>query len=115
MDHSDQHSSGYDDDLHNQQSSSGNLSWSDAINKVLKSGKNKDRVVLSKAKKEKKQRIDEEETSKEKRMKIDWESKARLKSDASDREKERVLASIATKGVVQLFNSCLNMKSQIKR
>lgn len=113
MDHSDQHSSGYDDDLHNQQSSSGNLSWSDAIDKVLKSGK--DKAVLSRAKKEKKQGIDEEETSKEKRMKIDWETKARLKPDASDREKERVLTSIATKGVVQLFNSCLNMKSETKR
>ncbi|NWU88621.1 RRP15 protein, partial [Upupa epops] len=85
--------------------------WADAMAKVLnkKIPQNKS-TILSKNKKLEKERQREKQERLEKRMKLDkkreWEMMCRVKPDVvRDRERERNLQRIATRGVVQLFNA----------
>ncbi|NXS07316.1 RRP15 protein, partial [Neodrepanis coruscans] len=85
--------------------------WADAMAKVLnkKIPQNKS-TILSKNKSLEKERQKEKQERLEKRMKLDkkreWEMMCRVKPDVvKDREKERNLQRIATRGVVQLFNA----------
>ncbi|KFU87447.1 RRP15-like, partial [Chaetura pelagica] len=85
--------------------------WADAMAKVLdkKIPQNKS-TILAKNKKLEKERQKEKQERLEKRMKLDkkreWEMMCRVKPDVvKDRDKERNLQRIATRGVVQLFNA----------
>ncbi|KAI9565014.1 hypothetical protein GHT06_008756 [Daphnia sinensis] len=107
----------------------GNFGWADAMSKVLKSSKPKTKksVILSKAKKdadimkiisaqqEKSLSFEVEEAKNENVTKNEdpdvvrrkeWDLVGRvMPSITEDRERERILSKIATRGVVQLFNS----------
>ncbi|NXX45873.1 RRP15 protein, partial [Tricholaema leucomelas] len=85
--------------------------WADAMAKVLnkKIPQNKP-TILAKNKKLQKERQKEKQERLEKRIKLDkkreWEMMCRVKPDVvKDRETERNLQRIATRGVVQLFNA----------
>ncbi|XP_071595779.1 RRP15-like protein [Heliangelus exortis] len=85
--------------------------WADAMAKVLnkKIPQNKS-TILAKNKKLEKGREKEKQERREKRMKLhkkqEWEMMCRVKPDVvKDRDKERNLQRIATRGVVQLFNA----------
>ncbi|XP_063226280.1 RRP15-like protein [Bacillus rossius redtenbacheri] len=107
--------------------------WADAIAKILRTNKprRKRSIVLSRAKKlnevVKKVKVEEPEfdvdvkddkpdvkdLSEEQKLveklkrtvpKNSWASKGRVKPNILDKDRERVLSKIATKGVVQLFN-----------
>ncbi|KAK2511873.1 Rrp15 [Columba guinea] len=85
--------------------------WADAMAKVLnkKIPQNKS-TILAKNKKLEKEREKEKQERLEKRMKLDkkreWEMMCRVKPDVvKDRNIERNLQRIATRGVVQLFNA----------
>ncbi|XP_076657013.1 RRP15-like protein isoform X1 [Halictus rubicundus] len=123
----------------------GNPSWADAMQKILrtKKPKRKKTIVLSKAKKlcdivkkEKSEELSFEikketeeiktETSEnvdssiEKSLKQVKEKRKdhlgiRLKPSITDRERERMLQKIATKGVVQLFNAVKQQQGEIKK
>ncbi|XP_053919200.1 RRP15-like protein isoform X2 [Cuculus canorus] len=85
--------------------------WADAMAKVLnkKIPQNKS-TILAKNRKLEKEREKEKQERLEKRMKLDkkreWEMMCRVKPDVvKDRDSERNLQRIATRGVVQLFNA----------
>ncbi|XP_075605399.1 RRP15-like protein [Balearica regulorum gibbericeps] len=85
--------------------------WADAMAKVLnkKIPQNKS-TILAKNKKMEREREKEKQERLEKRMKLDkkreWEMMCRVKPDVvKDRDRERNLQRIATRGVVQLFNA----------
>ncbi|NWH60122.1 RRP15 protein, partial [Geococcyx californianus] len=85
--------------------------WADAMAKVLnkKIPQNKS-TILAKNKKLEKEREKEKQERLEKRIKLDkkreWEMMCRVKPDVvKDRDTERNLQRIATRGVVQLFNA----------
>ncbi|XP_053986081.1 RRP15-like protein [Hylaeus anthracinus] len=123
-----------DDDESSTHKSEGNPNWADAMQKILrtKKPKRKKTIVLSKAKKlcdvkkEKSQDVSfeiekvkeeikteepEETKSKVQRPLTQLKERRkdnlgiRVKPSITDRERERVLQKIATKGVVQLFNA----------
>jgi len=129
-----------EDDAANEESEEeeGNTGWADAMAKVLAMGKNSDKPVsvLSKAKKdnEKKRKIpsekksgeesssDEEESQerhleplavrKARRREID--SIGRKMPNVLERNAEKALARMATKGVVQLFNAVRDHQKDMK-
>ncbi|XP_066172308.1 RRP15-like protein [Sylvia atricapilla] len=85
--------------------------WADAMAKVLnkKIPQNKS-TILAKNKSLEKERERKKQERQEKKMRLDkkreWEMMCRVKPDVvKDREKERNLQRIATRGVVQLFNA----------
>ncbi|XP_035177270.1 RRP15-like protein [Oxyura jamaicensis] len=85
--------------------------WADAMAKVLnkKIPQNKS-IILAKSKKLEKEKEKEKQERLEKRRKLDkkreWEMMCRVKPDVvKDRDRERNLQRIATRGVVQLFNA----------
>ncbi|XP_035211315.1 RRP15-like protein [Stegodyphus dumicola] len=112
---------------------SGNAAWADALSKVLNCKISKEKnFILSKAKKDSEIKpkdatqveiVDEsgklikedknpDEYSQKRKAMLDkqkqkalWESMCRVKPDVTDKEKERELMRIATRGVVHLFNS----------
>ncbi|NXK50130.1 RRP15 protein, partial [Chauna torquata] len=99
--------------------------WADAMAKVLskKIPQNKS-IILAKSKKLEKEREKEKQERLEKRRKLDkkreWEMMCRVKPDVvKDRDRERNLQRIATRGVVQLFNAVRmhqkNVDEQVKK
>ncbi|NXB54895.1 RRP15 protein, partial [Leucopsar rothschildi] len=99
--------------------------WADAMAKVLnkKIPQNKS-TILAKNKSLEKERERKKQERLEKKMRLDkkreWEMMCRVKPDVvKDREKERNLQRIATRGVVQLFNAVRthqkNMEEQMKK
>ncbi|XP_057262412.1 RRP15-like protein [Pezoporus wallicus] len=85
--------------------------WADAMAKVLnkKIPQNKS-IILAKNKNLEKAKAKEKQERLERRMKLDkkreWEMMCRVKPDVvKDRDRERNLQRIATRGVVQLFNA----------
>lgn len=114
----------------------GNVGWADAMSKVLAMGTNSDKIVsvLSKAKKDnvKKKTVktgdnagsdgeenDEVEKKYEplalrKARKKEVDSIGRKIPDVLDRNAEKVLAKIATRGVVQLFNAVREQQKDLK-
>lgn len=114
----------------------GNAGWADAMAKVLAMGKNSDKPVsvLSKAKKDnvKKKKPSEEngeedsedeekETEKKfeplavrKAKKKQIDSIGRSLPNVLDRNSEKALSRIATKGVVQLFNAVRDHQKDVK-
>ncbi|XP_037261578.1 RRP15-like protein [Falco rusticolus] len=85
--------------------------WADAMAKVLNKAipRNKS-TILAKNKSLEKEREKEKQERLEKRLKLDkkreWEMMCRVKPDVvKDRDTERNLQRIATRGVVQLFNA----------
>ncbi|XP_039916485.1 RRP15-like protein [Hirundo rustica] len=85
--------------------------WADAMAKVLnkKIPQNKS-TILAKNKTLEKEREKKKQERQEKKMRLEkkreWEMMCRVKPDVvKDREKERNLQRIATRGVVQLFNA----------
>ncbi|KAL4717904.1 hypothetical protein ACJJTC_001322 [Scirpophaga incertulas] len=119
-----------------------NEGWADSVAKILGSNKpkNKKSLVLSRAKKhseiikketqvkplfevigetnETKKEIKTEIGSREepacKKVKIDKPS-IRIKPNILQKDRERILAKIATKGVVQLFNAVRNQQKSLER
>ncbi|KAJ6666925.1 hypothetical protein lerEdw1_018927, partial [Lerista edwardsae] len=89
----------------------GNAGWADAMAKVLnKKVPESQPTILVKNKKREKEREKEKQERLEKRRQLDkkreWEMMCRVKPDvAKDRDSERNLQRIATRGVVQLFNA----------
>lgn len=115
----------------------GNAGWADAMSKVLSMGKNTEKKVsiLSKAKKDnvaKKETTDSGgvtekegvEDIKENKKPESWavmkakkkeiDSIGRKKPDVLDRSNEKMLAKIATRGVVQLFNAVKEHQKSVK-
>jgi len=98
--------------------------WADAMAKVLNTGKNIESnkpLLLSKAKKD----VGTIETTEEGKVlekasvrrakKKEWEELARKRPDiVKDRQKEKKLARIATRGVVQLFNAVREQQKTLK-
>ncbi|XP_058020157.1 RRP15-like protein [Ahaetulla prasina] len=89
----------------------GNAGWAEAMAKVLnkKISSNKPTILLKnkerdvERKKEKQERLEQRKKLNKKR---EWEMMCRVKPDVvKDREVERNLQRIATRGVVQLFNA----------
>ncbi|XP_066467803.1 RRP15-like protein [Tiliqua scincoides] len=89
----------------------GNAGWADAMAKVLNKKVPKSQpTILLKNKVCEKERKKEKQERLEKRRQLDkkreWEMMCRVKPDvAKDRDSERNLQRIATRGVVQLFNA----------
>ncbi|XP_047005136.1 RRP15-like protein [Schistocerca americana] len=108
----------------------GNPGWADAMAKILKTNKpkNKKTIVLAKAKKlqqvakKEKPSVETDTAEKEEKdttVKFEknamkdsrklkkklWENKGRVQPHILDKNREKALAKIATKGVVQLFNA----------
>jgi len=113
----------------------GNVGWADAMSKVLAIGKNSDKTVsvLSKAKKDnvkqkktkqKKENGEDEESEEEEKVleplavrkarKKELDSIGRTRPDILQRNAEKVLARVATRGVVQLFNAVREQQKDIK-
>ena len=111
----------------------GNAGWADAMAKVLAMGKNSSKPVsvLSKAKKgnsKKRKSCDgdgssDSETEPEKKLaplavrkakKKEIDSIGRKMPNVLERNSERVLSKIATKGVVQLFNAVRDHQKDVK-
>jgi len=104
----------------------GNTGWADAMAKVLAMGKNSEKPVgvLSKAKKDNAKQKDSEGKVLEplalrKARKRELDSIGRSMPNPLQRNAERTLTKIATRGVVQLFNAVReqqkDMKSQLKQ
>merc|ERR1711874_277166 len=101
----------------------GNVGWADAMAKVLSVGKNSEKKVsiLSKAKKdnvakkvsgtvegettEVKEKKKQESLAVVRAKKKEIDSIGRRKPDIKNKSNEKMLAKIATRGVVQLFNA----------
>ncbi|XP_054258224.1 RRP15-like protein [Macrosteles quadrilineatus] len=109
-----------------------NSAWADAMSKILKTNKPKRRktIVLSRAKRanqtkvSKEENVDfdiendmkpdvtgirldvvKEENETRKLKKKEWASKGYVKPSVLEKDREKALAKIATRGVVQLFNA----------
>ncbi|XP_049724592.1 RRP15-like protein [Elephas maximus indicus] len=88
-----------------------NTGWADAMAKVLnkKTPKSKPTILLKNKKLEKeKEKLKQERLEKRKQLdkRREWEMMCRVKPDVvKDKETERNLQRIATRGVVQLFNA----------
>lgn len=104
----------------------GNTGWADAMAKVLAMGKNSEKTVgvLSKAKKDNAKEKDSEGKVLEplalrKARKRELDSIGRSMPNPLQRNAERTLTKIATRGVVQLFNAVReqqkDMKSQLRQ
>jgi len=134
---SDAESEDNNDEHETDEEAEGNAGWADAMAKVLAMGKNSDKAVsvLSKAKKDNvnKKAVksgdsvgsdgeeDEEEVEKKlvplalrKARKREIDSIGRKMPDVLDRNAEKALAKIATRGVVQLFNAVREQQKDIK-
>lgn len=128
----------FEDDI--KSDAGGNSGWADAMRKILqtKKPKRKKTIVLSKAKrlcdiKEKEdkksslldiEKIKEEVNSQEIKEEKDVVKKPQLKEkklgirvkpSIMDRERERILQKIATKGVIQLFNAVKQQQGEINK
>lgn len=128
----------FEDDI--KSDAGGNSGWADAMRKILqtKKPKRKKTIVLSKAKrlcdiKEKEdkesslldiEKIKEEVNSQEIKEEKDVVKKPQLKEkklgirvkpSIMDRERERTLQKIATKGVIQLFNAVKQQQGEINK
>ncbi|XP_078034808.1 RRP15-like protein [Augochlora pura] len=128
----------------NTQKVDGNPSWADAMQKILrtKKPKRKKTIVLSKAKKlcdvkheesealtfeikkedgeVKSEDVEDVNSPEEKPLKPVKEKRRdhlgiRVKPSITDRERERMLQKIATKGVVQLFNAVKQQQGEITK
>ncbi|CAG2165611.1 unnamed protein product [Oppiella nova] len=77
-----------------------------------------DGTVVKSWQKTKKQKteanVGEKGRNKSKLSKVEWEVMNKLKPKAEDRDRERLLCSIATKGVVQLFNAVRQQQTAIE-
>lgn len=127
----------FEDDI--KSDAGGNSGWADAMRKILetKKPKRKKTIVLSKAKRlcdikkkedkesslfdiekvkeeVKSQEIKEEEDVKKPQLK-EKKLGIRVKPSIMDRERERTLQKIATKGVVQLFNAVKQQQGEINK
>lgn len=102
-----------------------NSGWADAMAKVFATGKNIESnkpLLLSKAKKDVGtvgETTEEgkvlEKASVRRAKKKEWEELARKRPDiVKDRQKEKKLARIATRGVVQLFNAVREQQKTLK-
>ncbi|XP_073528028.1 RRP15-like protein [Phyllobates terribilis] len=98
-----------------------NKGWADAMAKILnkKVPSDKATAILVKSKKLQKEKEKEKQEWLEKKEQIDkkrqWEMMCRVKTDVvKDREAERSLQRIATRGVVQLFNAVKTHQSNVK-
>ncbi|XP_072317487.1 RRP15-like protein [Eucyclogobius newberryi] len=88
-----------------------NAGWAEAMAKVLsKATAEKQSTILQKSKDLQKVKEKEREEQLERRKKLDkkrsWETMSRVKPDVvRDKEPEKALQRVATRGVVQLFNA----------
>ncbi|XP_069464682.1 RRP15-like protein [Ambystoma mexicanum] len=93
--------------------------WADAMAKILnKKTPDSKPIILLKNKKLQQEKEKEQQEKLEKRRQLDkkreWEMMCRVKPDVvKDRETERNLQRIATRGVVQLFNAVRKHQSNI--
>ncbi|XP_005999000.1 RRP15-like protein [Latimeria chalumnae] len=100
-----------DEGAENAEKESANSGWADAMARILgKKALEKKPVILAKNREREKQKAKEKQERLERKKQIDrkreWEMMCRVKPDiVSDREVERSLQKLATRGVVQLFNA----------
>ncbi|GBM51233.1 RRP15-like protein [Araneus ventricosus] len=124
-------------------SDGGNEGWADAMAKVLHTTTKSSKFILSKAKKDsdikmkdnkqvelvdetgqviKKKTPEKSKTYSEKRkemlekqrLKAEWEAMCRVKPDIRNKDRERELVRIATRGVVHLFNTVEKHQKTVK-
>ncbi|XP_019627510.1 PREDICTED: RRP15-like protein [Branchiostoma belcheri] len=102
---------GEDSPTHPTDSTAGNAGWADAMAKILgkQVASNKQTPILVKnkefEKRKEKEREEKKEQTKKAGVKRQWEEMGRVKPDVAEKERERALQRIATRGVVQLFNA----------
>lgn len=117
--------SNHESDASNHESDDPNKGWADAMAKILKKKIPSDKAstILVKSKALVKEKEIDKKEKLEKKEKFDkkrqWEMMCRVKPDVvKDRDAERNLQRIATRGVVQLFNAVgthqSNMSDKIK-
>ncbi|XP_043917391.1 RRP15-like protein isoform X2 [Protopterus annectens] len=88
-----------------------NAGWANAMAKILnkKTPDSRPSILIKNKQREKEKELEKQERLKKKKQldeKWEWEMMNRVKPDiARDREKERNLQKVATRGVVQLFNA----------
>lgn len=94
-----------------------NPGWSDVISKILnkqpKLQPNQESCILVKATKDY-ELIETEKSKRTDKERREWENLNRAKPHPNDKERERKLAAIATRGVVQLFNT-INVQKEERR
>jgi hypothetical protein len=96
-----------------------NSGWADVISKILaknpKLESNQNSVVLVKASRD--YELVEQPSAKQKtqKQKLDWENLCRHKPHPNEKEGERRLSLIASRGVVQLFNTIRQQKLERRR
>lgn len=95
--------------------------WADVISKILskkpKLQTNQESCILSKATKDY-ELIEVDQIKRTDKERKEWENLNRLKpnqTNPTDKEHERKLAAIATRGVVQLFNTISTEKEQRRK
>lgn len=95
-----------------------NPGWADVISKILnkqpKLQSNQESCILTKATKDY-ELIETEQTRRTEKERREWENLNLHKPNVNDRERERKLAAIATRGVVQLFNTISEQKEQRRK
>ena len=90
---------------------------SKVLSKKPKLQPNQESCILSKATKDY-ETIETDTTRRTEKERLEWENLNRLKpntSDPADKERERKLAAIATRGVVQLFNTIAEQKEERRK
>ncbi|XP_018118098.1 RRP15-like protein isoform X2 [Xenopus laevis] len=93
-----------------------NKGWADAMSKILnkKVSEKKATAILAKSKALEKEKLEKQEKKKQLDKKRQWEMMCRVKPDVvKDKEMERNLQRIATRGVVQLFNAVRTHQSNM--
>lgn len=90
---------------------------SKVLSKKPKLQANQESCILSKATKDY-ELIESDRSQRTDKERQEWENLNRLKpnaSDPTDKERERKLAAIATRGVVQLFNTIAEQKEERRK
>ncbi|NP_001088396.1 ribosomal RNA processing 15 homolog S homeolog [Xenopus laevis] len=93
-----------------------NKGWADAMAKILnkKVSERKATAILVKSKALEKEKLEKQEKKKQFDTKRQWEMMCRVKPDVvKDKETERNMQRIATRGVVQLFNAVRTHQSNV--
>ncbi|XP_039260201.1 RRP15-like protein [Styela clava] len=110
--------SGGDSSSENEEKSN-NAAWAEVMGKVLnKQGpKNEKSIILAKNKEKveenKQERSEQRERKKQLNKKRKWEEMNHVKPNALEKDYERNLQKIATRGVVQLFNAVKKHQKQL--
>ncbi|KAE8600481.1 hypothetical protein XENTR_v10013272 [Xenopus tropicalis] len=102
------------DDQESLEDENANKGWADAMAKILNKKVSESKAILVKSKALEKDKLEKLEKKKQLDKKRQWEMMCRVKPDVvKDKEAERNLQRIATRGVVQLFNAVRTHQSNM--